>query len=91
MHNALTLPPGTINGDSIFHRLSFASAVFIFLVLIGIILSLIDGGWQALAKFGPGFIYSITRDPAGGEFGAAAAIYGTLVSSLIAIVIAFRS
>ncbi|USE34001.1 phosphate ABC transporter permease subunit PstC [Endozoicomonas sp. SCSIO W0465] len=86
--SALTLRPGAINGDSIFHRLSFASAVLIFLVLIGIILSLIDGGWQALAKFGPGFIFSNTWDPVGGEFGAAAAIYGTLVSSLIAIVIA---
>ncbi|WP_257286569.1 phosphate ABC transporter permease subunit PstC [Endozoicomonas sp. SESOKO1] len=86
--SALTLRPGAINGDSVFHRLSFASAVLIFLVLIGIILSLIDGGWQALAKFGPGFIFNNTWDPVGGEFGAAAAIYGTLVSSLIAIVIA---
>nr|MDT0251230.1 phosphate ABC transporter permease subunit PstC [Endozoicomonas sp.] len=86
--SALTLRPGTINGDSIFYRLSFASAVLIFLVLTGIIISLIDGGWQALAKFGPGFIFSNTWDPVGGEFGAAAAIYGTLVSSLIAILIA---
>lgn len=86
--SALTLRPGAINGDFIFHRLSFASAVLIFLVLIGIIISLIDGGWEALVKFGPGFIFSNTWDPVGGEFGAAAAIYGTLVSSLIAILIA---
>ena len=77
-----------IDGDRVFFRFSFASAILIFLVLIGIILSLIDGGWLALSKFGPGFIFNNQWDPVAGEFGAAAAIYGTLVSSLIAIVIA---
>ena len=89
MHaTSLSLRPGAINGDGIFQRLSFTSAVVILLMLIGIILSLIDGGWEAMVKFGPGFIVSDTWNPVGGEFGAAAAIYGTLVSSLIAIVIA---
>ena len=49
----------------------------IFLLLVAIIISLIDGGWLALAKFGPGFIFSSAWDPVGGQFGAAAAVYGT--------------
>lgn len=81
-----TLPQ--LNGDSIFQKLSFTSAILILIVLIGIVLSLIDGGWLALAKFGPGFVFSDAWDPVASEFGAAAAIYGTLISSLIAIVIA---
>ena len=89
MHaTSLSLRPGAINGDGIFARLSFTSAIVILLMLIGIILSLIDGGWEAMVRFGPSFIVSDTWNPVGGEFGAAAAIYGTLVSSLIAIVIA---
>ena len=81
-----TLPQ--LNGDSIFQKLSFTSAILILIVLIGIVLSLIDGGWLALAKFGPGFVFSDAWDPVASGFGAAAAIYGTLISSLIAIVIA---
>ena len=80
--------PRRFNGDSVFYRLSFTSAILIFLVLIGIILSLIDGGWMALAEFGPGFVFRNIWDPVNSEFGAAAAVYGTLVSSLIAIAIA---
>ncbi len=34
-----------VNGDSVFNKLSFASALLIFVTLIGILLSLIEGGW----------------------------------------------
>lgn len=76
------------NGDAVFHKLSFVSALLIFITLTGIVLSLIDGGWPAFKEFGPGFVYTNIWDPIGGNFGAAAAIYGTLVTSFIAIVIA---
>ncbi|NLS13664.1 phosphate ABC transporter permease subunit PstC [Vibrio sp. SM6] len=77
-----------LNGDSIFNKLSFTSALLIFITLVGIILSLIDGGWPAFKEFGPGFVFRDVWDPINGQFGAAAAIYGTLVTSFIAIVIA---
>lgn len=80
--------PRTFNADSVFYRLSFTSAIVIFLLLTGIILTLVDGGWIALVEFGPSFIFSNVWDPVNSQFGAAAAVYGTLVSSLIAIVIA---
>ncbi|MGL6315594.1 phosphate ABC transporter permease subunit PstC [Vibrio sp. WXL103] len=77
-----------VNGDSIFDKLSFFSALLIFITLTGIVLSLIEGGWPAFREFGPGFVFTNVWDPIGGNFGAAAAIYGTLVTSFIAIVIA---
>ncbi|MEI8631835.1 phosphate ABC transporter permease subunit PstC [Vibrio sp. PP-XX7] len=76
------------NGDSVFHKLSFASALLIFLTLCGIVISLIHGGWPAFRAFGPGFIFRDIWDPINGQFGAAAAIYGTLVTSFIAMIIA---
>ena len=85
--STLTLPRRP-DGDTLFFRLSFTSAVLILLLLTGIVLSLIDGGWMALSEFGPGFVFRNIWDPVNGEFGAASAIYGTLVSSLIAMVIA---
>lgn len=60
----------------------------IFITLVGIVLSLIDGGWKAFSEFGPGFVFRNVWDPVNSDFGAASAVYGTLVTSLIAIVIA---
>ncbi len=80
--------PKNLDGDTVFFRLSFTSAVFILVLLIGIVLSLIDGGWMAFREFGPGFVFRNIWDPVNSQFGAASAIYGTLVSSLIAMVIA---
>ncbi|USD43646.1 phosphate ABC transporter permease subunit PstC [Vibrio sp. SCSIO 43135] len=77
-----------VNGDSVFNKLSFTSALLIFVTLIGIVFSLIEGGWPAFKEFGPGFVFQNVWDPIGGQFGAASAIYGTLVTSFIAIVIA---
>ncbi|MGF1679987.1 phosphate ABC transporter permease subunit PstC [Photobacterium minamisatsumaniensis] len=77
-----------VNGDSVFNKLSFTSALIIFITLAGIVLSLVEGGWPAFKEFGPGFVFRNIWDPINGEFGAAAAIYGTLVTSVIAIVIA---
>ena len=45
-------------------------------------------GWPALQKFGPGFFTTSDWDAVHGVFGAAPAIYGTLVSSMLALIIA---
>jgi phosphate transport system permease protein len=52
-------------------------------------LSLIIGAWPALQHFGPGFITRIEWDPVNNEYGALIAIAGTLISSTIALLIAF--
>ncbi|CAH0537583.1 phosphate ABC transporter permease subunit PstC [Vibrio marisflavi] len=77
-----------VNGDSIFNKVSLFSALIIFITLAGLVISLFHGGWPAFEKFGLSFIYKSEWDPVGGNFGVAAEIYGTLVSSLIAIIIA---
>jgi phosphate transport system permease protein len=57
-------------------------------LLLLIFLEVGRAGWPALRQFGFGFLTSSAWDPVHGEFGAAPAIVGTLVTSVIALVIA---
>ncbi len=75
--------------DFIFHKVTFSFALSVFLVLVGIIISLVIGAWPALKEFGPAFITTVEWDPVNDKYGALIAIVGTLSTSLIALVIAF--
>jgi phosphate transport system permease protein len=75
-------------GDRVLHALTFGSAVLVLVVLGGVFVSLIHGSLPALQTFGFGFLASQTWNPATDVFGAAAPIYGTLVTSAIALLIA---
>ena len=75
-------------GDIVFRGLTRTSAVFVLLLLSGVIISLVIGSWPALSKFGPGFLISERWNPVTENFGALAPIYGTLVTSFIAMLIA---
>jgi phosphate transport system permease protein len=75
-------------GDIAFRGLTRAAAVFVLLLLGGVIISLVIGSWPALSKFGPGFLVSERWNPVTENFGAMAPIYGTLVTSFIAMLIA---
>jgi phosphate transport system permease protein len=79
--------PGPM-GDRVLHALTFGSACLVLLVLGGVFISLIHGSIPALQTFGFGFLFSQTWNPATDVFGAAAPIYGTLLTSAIALVIA---
>ncbi|MDO5653687.1 MAG: phosphate ABC transporter permease subunit PstC [Brachymonas sp.] len=57
-------------------------------LLLGIIVSLIWGAWPAIAKFGLGFMTKSAWDPVMEDYGGWVMIYGTLATSLIALVIA---
>ncbi|MDH3514922.1 MAG: phosphate ABC transporter permease subunit PstC [Gammaproteobacteria bacterium] len=74
--------------DRSFQALTTGSAWFVLVILAGIIVSLFVGGWQALTEFGPGFLVTDDWNPVTEKFGALVPIYGTLVSSLIALLIA---
>ncbi|MET3108299.1 phosphate transport system permease protein [Oxalobacteraceae bacterium GrIS 2.11] len=76
-------------GDFIFHKVTFAFAFSVLLVLLGIIISLLNGAWPAFKEFGPGFITTIEWDPVNDKYGALIAIVGTLTTSCIALLIAF--
>jgi phosphate transport system permease protein len=64
--------------------------MFAFLVLaclIGILISLFIGALPAIKAFGPGFLFSDQWNPVTVKFGALVPIYGTLVTSIIAMLI----
>jgi phosphate transport system permease protein len=73
--------------DQVFKALTWASATLVVAVLLGVLLALLIDGWPAFATFGPAFLWDSRWSPARDIFGAAAPIYGTLVTSAIAMVI----
>ena len=75
-------------GDFAFRWTTFSAAMFVLLLLGAIIVSLIAGAWPALAKFGFSFLTTERWSPSREIFGAVAPIYGTLVTSIIAMIIA---
>ena len=75
--------------DFLFHKITLVFALSVLAVLMGIIISLIIGAWPAFKEFGPGFITTIEWDPVNEQYGGMIAIVGTLVTSLIALLIAF--
>ncbi|MES2900921.1 MAG: phosphate ABC transporter permease subunit PstC [Pseudomonadota bacterium] len=75
--------------DFFFHKITMLFAASVLLVLVGIILSLIDGAIPAFKEFGAGFITSVEWDPVNDKYGALIAIVGTLATSFIALLIAF--
>ncbi|WP_426110478.1 phosphate ABC transporter permease subunit PstC [Massilia sp. PWRC2] len=75
--------------DFLFHKVTMLFAASVLLVLIGIIVSLIIGSIPAFREFGPGFITRVEWDPVNDQYGALIAITGTLVTSFIALIIAF--
>lgn len=74
--------------DRSFFYTTAAFALLVLALLVGIIVSLFVGGWDALKAFGLRFFVSDDWNPVTGEFGALVPIYGTLVSSVIALIIA---
>lgn len=74
--------------DRSFQVLTTGSAWLVLVILVSIIISLFIGGWQALDAFGFKFLGSSEWNPVTEKFGALVPIYGTLVSSLIALIIA---
>ena len=66
--------------------LSMAFAVVLLVILIGWELG--QGSWQAVQKFGFRFVTTSAWDPVAEQYGALPFIYGTAISSLIALLIA---
>ncbi|GKX57351.1 phosphate transport system permease protein [Leminorella grimontii] len=75
-------------GDIIFSALVKLAALITLLLLGGIIVSLIIASWPSIQKFGIGFLWSKEWDAPADEFGALVPIYGTVVTSVIALLIA---
>jgi phosphate transport system permease protein len=74
--------------DRLFHNITFAAALFVLVLLGAIIVSLFVGAWPAIVKFGVGFLYGERWSVNKEIFGALSPIYGTLMTSFIAMIIA---
>ncbi|PTE09001.1 phosphate ABC transporter permease subunit PstC [Mesorhizobium helmanticense] len=74
--------------DTIFRTATRFSAILVLLILGGVAVSLFAGSWQALSTFGFSFLTTESWNPVTEKFGALAPIYGTIITSAIAILIA---
>jgi phosphate transport system permease protein len=74
-------------GDAVFRSATLIAALGVLILLGGVILSLIIGSLPALKTFGFGFLTNQSWNPVTEKFGAIPAIYGTIVTSVIAMVI----
>jgi phosphate transport system permease protein len=75
-------------GDALFRHLTRGAAIGVLLLLSGVIISLIQGSIPAIRTFGFGFLWSQSWNPVTDKYGALPAIYGTILTSFIAMLIA---
>ena len=74
--------------DTVFHATTWLFSMLVLVALLGIIASLVVAAWPTLSKFGTQFIWRVEWDIVNEEFGAAIAIFGTVISAAIALLIA---
>ncbi len=75
-------------GDVIYRSVLTVVALALPVLLLLIAAELVVNAWPALAKFGAGFLTRSIWDPVQGEFGALPLIFGTLYTSVVALVLA---
>jgi len=74
--------------EAVFRVATKAAAIVVLLLLTGLLVSLGIGAWPAIQAFGFGFLVSAEWNPVTERFGALIPIYGTLITSAIALIIA---
>lgn len=89
----LSLPSRAISGtraglgDRVYAAVVLASVWLVLLLATGLVAALVWESWEAIRAFGLHFLVTSQWDPVAGEFGALPFIYGTLVSSALALLI----
>ena len=76
-------------GDGVLHVIVVACGIGILALILGIFVELVIDARLAISTFGLKFLYTAKWDPAFGTFGALSSIWGTLISSFLAMLIAF--
>ncbi len=74
--------------ERLFRSATLAAAILVLVILGGVFVSLVRGAWPALRHFGFAFVTREVWNPVTDEYGALAPIYGTVVTSLIAMALA---
>ena len=75
-------------GDHVLRVVLRAAALTLVLLVLGIVVSMAHAAWPAMRAFGWRFFVTSTWDPVAEQFGAVPFVYGTLLSSLLALIIA---
>jgi phosphate transport system permease protein len=75
-------------GDVLFKGLAFTCAALILLLMAGILIELVVHSLPSLVRFGAGFLRSAEWDPVADKFGAASSLFGTIASTVVAMVLA---
>jgi phosphate transport system permease protein len=74
--------------EQLFRFMTLAAAMLVLALLASVIIALLYGGWPALKTFRFGFLTSSVWNPVTDRFGALAALYGTVITSLLAMLLA---
>ncbi len=85
---ATARPRIRFNADTVFKGVTVVAAVVVPIIIAGIFWELLILSWPALKKFGWRFFVTEVWNPVTQQFGAASSIYGTVISTLIAMVLA---
>lgn len=75
-------------GDQVFKIVAVFMAAFVIIIMVGILLELLSGSSLSLKKFGLSFLTSSEWNPVTENFGGLSSIFGTLISTVIAMLIA---
>ena len=73
--------------DRFFFYITLGSAALVVILLLGVMASLLVGAWPSISTFGFSFVWTERWSPVKEIFGALAPIYGTVITSLIAMII----
>ncbi|MBF0175294.1 MAG: phosphate ABC transporter permease PstC [Magnetococcales bacterium] len=74
--------------EAVFFNMARLAALLTLVLLLAIIISLIYGSWPSIQRFGIAFLWSGEWNPPADDFGALIPIYGTLATSIVALIIA---
>ena len=80
--------PGVPIGDAVFAVVARLAGLFVLVLLGAIIITLLIGGLPAFRQFGAGFLTNADWDPVQDVYGGAVAIYGTLITAILALLLA---
>jgi len=81
------LSPTGNSGDAIFRLLMLAAGLFVVAIVIAMVVALASDSMLSIRQFGFGFLVGRQWNPVKGDYGALPFIYGTVASSLIALLI----
>ena len=78
----------TTLGDKVYRTILFAAATSILLIAVAVFFMMVQSSMPTIQRFGIGFLWASEWNPAMAKYGALPFIYGTVVSSLLALLIA---